>query len=557
MYQQYFGLSDAPFSIAVNPRYLFMSARHRDALAHLLYGVGSGGGFILLTGEVGTGKTTLNRCLLGQLPENTDIAIVLNPALSAVELLATVCDEFDIDYPREPESLKILTDALHQFLLSNHQKERRTVLMIDEAQHLGFEVLEQIRLLTNLETDEKKLLQIILTGQPELASMLARPELRQLNQRITARFDLTPLNEQETQIYVRHRLQIAGLSDGREVFSQAALREIYRLSGGVPRVINLLCDRAMMGAYGRDQSTVSAGLVKEAGREIFGAHSSGVPGGITNSHGAARLKTIGLISVFALLLLSAVMWGWQFYGTQRSVPLAEPSSEALRDERADGSGTGVNRPALSATQADAWIVSTVAAQQGLWSLVSDTPLTGELCNQSVAEGFRCERSDADVWDALLESNRPAILTVRRRSGFAGAGLLVGIESEAALLWTEAFLCEVPLEHLATYWRGGFDYLWKSPPGWAGPLSEGDRGPAVAKIVRDLSRLDNLPAPTLEVYTPALTERIRQFQRASGLQVDGVIGVRTLQALNDQLGDSVTLASASETLRRTLEVRQCL
>ena len=557
MYQQYFGLSDAPFSIAVNPRYLFMSARHRDALAHLLYGVGSGGGFILLTGEVGTGKTTLNRCLLGQLPENTDIAIVLNPALSAVELLATVCDEFDIDYPREPESLKILTDALHQFLLSNHQKERRTVLMIDEAQHLGFEVLEQIRLLTNLETDEKKLLQIILTGQPELASMLARPELRQLNQRITARFDLTPLNEQETQIYVRHRLQIAGLSDGREVFSQAALREIYRLSGGVPRVINLLCDRAMMGAYGRDQSTVSAGLVKEAGREIFGAHSSGVPGGITNSHGAARLKTIGLISVFALLLLSAVMWGWQFYGTQRSVPLAEPSSEALRDERADGSGTGVNRPALSATQADAWIVSTVAAQQGLWSLVSDTPLTGELCNQSVAEGFRCERSDADVWDALLESNRPAILTVRRRSGFAGAGLLVGIESEAALLWTEAFLCEVPLEHLATYWRGGFDYLWKSPPGWAGPLSEGDRGPAVAKIVRDLARLDNLPAPTLEVYTPALTERIRQFQRASGLQVDGVIGVRTLQALNDQLGDSVTLASASETLRRTLEVRQCL
>ena len=557
MYQQYFGLSDAPFSIAVNPRYLFMSARHRDALAHLLYGVGSGGGFILLTGEVGTGKTTLNRCLLGQLPENTDIAIVLNPALSAVELLATVCDEFDIDYPREPESLKILTDALHQFLLSNHQKERRTVLMIDEAQHLGFEVLEQIRLLTNLETDEKKLLQIILTGQPELASMLARPELRQLNQRITARFDLTPLNEQETQIYVRHRLQIAGLSDGREVFSQTALREVYRLSGGVPRVINLLCDRAMMGAYGRDQSTVSASLVKEAGREIFGAHSSGVPGGITNSHGAARLKTIGLISVFALLLLSAVMWGWQFYGTQRSVPLAEPSSEALRDERADGSGTGVNRPALSATQADAWIVSTVAAQQGLWSLVSDTPLTGELCNQSVAEGFRCERSDADVWDALLESNRPAILTVRRRSGFAGAGLLVGIESEAALLWTEAFLCEVPLEHLATYWRGGFDYLWKSPPGWAGPLSEGDRGPAVAKIVRDLARLDNLPAPTLEVYTPALTERIRQFQRASGLQVDGVIGVRTLQALNDQLGDSVTLASASETLRRTLEVRQCL
>ena len=158
---------------------------------------------------------------------------------------------------------------------------------------------------------------------------------------------------------------------------------------------------------------------------------------------------------------------------------------------------------------------------------------------------------------LLDNNRPAILTVRRCSGFAGAALLVGIDSEAALLWTEAFLCEVPLEHLASYWRGGFKYLWKSPPDWTGPLSEGDRGPAVAKVVSDLSRLDNLPPPPLEVYTPALSERVRQFQSAAGLQVDGVIGVRTLQALNDQLGESVTLASASETLRRALEVRQCL
>ena len=465
MYQQYFGLSDAPFSIAVNPRYLFMSARHRDALAHLLYGVGSGGGFILLTGEVGTGKTTLNRCLLEQLPENTDIAIVLNPALSAVELLATVCDEFDIDYPRETESLKILTDALHQFLLSNHQRERRTVLMIDEAQHLGFEVLEQIRLLTNLETDEKKLLQIILTGQPELASMLARPELRQLNQRITARFDLTPLNEQETQIYVRHRLQVAGLSDGREVFSQGALREIYRLSGGVPRVINLLCDRAMMGAYGRDQSTVSAGLIKEAGRETFGARSSGVPSGISGSDGAARYKTIAFMGVLVVLLLSAAMWGRQFYSPSNTDSLAETSLDVTSDERVGGSETEVSNPAPATIQAEAWIISAAAAEQGLWSLVSDTPLAGELCNQSVAEGFLCERDDADVWDVLLDNNRPAMLNVRRRSGFAGAALLVGIDSEAALLWTEAFLCEVPLEHLASYWRGGFKHLWKGNWRW--------------------------------------------------------------------------------------------
>ncbi|MEE3019415.1 MAG: AAA family ATPase, partial [Pseudomonadota bacterium] len=190
MYHQHFGLNEAPFSIAVNPRYLFMSQRHRDALAHLLYGVSGGGGFILLTGEVGTGKTTVNRCLLEQLPDTTDLAIILNPALSALELLASACDELGIDYPRETHSLKALTDALHRYLLENYDRGRKTVLMIDEAQHLDFDVLEQIRLLTNLETNDEKLLQIILIGQPELSDKLARPELRQLNQRITARYNL-------------------------------------------------------------------------------------------------------------------------------------------------------------------------------------------------------------------------------------------------------------------------------------------------------------------------------------------------------------------------------
>ena len=198
MYLQYFGLSETPFSIAVNPRYLFMSPRHRDALAHLLYGVGSGGGFILLTGEVGTGKTTINRCLLEQLPPDTDIAIVLNPALNAQELLATVCDELGIAYDGNQPSLKTLTDSLHSYLLENHAQGRKTVLLIDEAQHLDFDVLEQIRLLTNLETHSEKLLQIVLIGQPELAQLLQRPELRQLNQRITARYTLAPLNQAES-----------------------------------------------------------------------------------------------------------------------------------------------------------------------------------------------------------------------------------------------------------------------------------------------------------------------------------------------------------------------
>ena len=544
MYQQYFGLAEAPFSIAVNPRYLFMSVRHRNALAHLLYGVGSGGGFILLTGEVGTGKTTLNRCLLEQLPPNTDIAIVLNPALSAVELLATVCDEFQIDYPIGTNSLKVLTDALHQFLLRNHQSDRRTVLMIDEAQHLGFEVLEQIRLLTNLETDEKKLLQIILTGQPELTSMLARPELRQLNQRITARFDLTPLDEQETRTYVRHRLQVAGLSDDREIFNGAALRQIFRLSGGVPRVINLLCDRAMMGAYGRDQATVSRNLVVEAAKETFGAQ--GAPAAVSAAPWVSRATVWG--AVFGLLVAAVVVAFFSWVGqTERPVVDSAVHPPAM-------DSTGQQAPIV---RGDSWIHNQAEADLALWSLWSGQTLVRDLCEQAPNTGLQCARSDADTWNAVLANNRPAVLDIRQPDGFAGNVLLLSMGDAVARLSAGQSVCEMPLASLAMYWRGGFRYLWKSPPGWVGPLAEGDQGSVVTQIVADFSRLDGLPPPPLDVFTPALTERVRQFQQSVGLKVDGVIGVQTLQALNDALGVSPTLAMTAEGDQSVEEVLACL
>ena len=557
MYQQYFGLAEAPFSIAVNPRYLFMSVRHRDALAHLLYGVGSGGGFILLTGEVGTGKTTLTRCLLEQLPLNTDLAIVLNPALSAVELLATVCDEFQIDYPSGTDSLKVLTDALHQFLLCNHQSDRRTVLMIDEAQHLGFEVLEQIRLLTNLETDEKKLLQIILTGQPELASMLSRPELRQLNQRITARFDLTPLDEHETRTYIRHRLQIAGLSDGREIFSGAALRQIFRLSGGVPRVINLLCDRAMMGAYGRDQSTVSPNLVAEAAKETFGAQ--GAPAVASGAAWGSRATVWGAVLglLVAVVAAAVVLWAGQTERPAGDNAVRPPAMDSTGQQPPSDSQT----PAVTATapvvRGALWILDQEEADLGLWSLWSKQTLVTDLCEQAPDAELQCASSDADTWDAVLANNRPAVLDIRRPDGFAGKVLLLSMSDAVARLSTGQSVCEMPLVSLAMYWRGGFRYLWKSPPGWIGPLVEGDQGPVVTQIVADFSRLDGLPPPPLDVFTPALTERVRQFQQSVGLQVDGVIGVQTLQALNDALGVSPTLVMASERNQPVGEVPACL
>jgi len=268
MYTDYFNLSEPPFSLTPDPRFLFMSERHREGLAHLLYGVRQPGGFVQLTGDIGSGKTTLCRCLVKQLPPETDVALILNPRLTVVELLATVCDELGISYPAETGSVKVLIDALNQRLLESHAGGRRTVLIIDEAQNLHEDVLEQIRLLTNLETSKEKLLQIILIGQPELLSVLKHQKLRQLAQRITARYHLIALSRRETYAYIHHRLRVSGRRD--PLFTTPAMRLVYRLSGGVPRVINIICDRALLGAYALDKQRVSAAIVRQASIETRG-----------------------------------------------------------------------------------------------------------------------------------------------------------------------------------------------------------------------------------------------------------------------------------------------
>ena len=267
MYLDYFGLKEIPFSIAPDPRYLYMSERHREALAHLLYGVSGQGGFVVLTGEVGTGKTTICRCFLNQIPKNTDVAFIINPKLSARELMASICDELSIQYP-DSASIKVLTDLINHYLLTAHADNRHTVLIIDEAQNLRVDVLEQLRLLTNLETSEKKLLQIILLGQPELRDLLAQNELRQLAQRVTARYHLHELSKVEVGAYVKCRLAVAGRK-GR-LFDQQAIKQLYKLSGGVPRLINLICDRALLGAYASQADTVEEQHIKHAYREIQG-----------------------------------------------------------------------------------------------------------------------------------------------------------------------------------------------------------------------------------------------------------------------------------------------
>ena len=298
MYLEHFNLTERPFSITPDPRFLYMSARHREALAHLLYGLGDGGGFVQLTGEVGTGKTTICRCLLEQIPDNVDLALVLNPKVTAIELIATVCDELGVSYDEKDVSVKSLTDVLNRYLLDAYARGRHTVLIIDEAQNLSADVLEQVRLLTNLETSTQKLLQIILIGQPELRTLLAREDMRQLAQRVTARYHLKPISREETSAYIKHRLQICGTS--QPVFNKRAVDRIQHLSGGIPRLINVLCDRSMLGAYVEGKKQVDTRVVKKAAHEVLALDGE-------EQVRSNRLPVL-LAALLVLLVIGAALW---------------------------------------------------------------------------------------------------------------------------------------------------------------------------------------------------------------------------------------------------------
>ena len=561
MYTAFFGLNEKPFSITPNPRYLYMSERHTEALAHLIYGIKESGGFIQLTGEVGTGKTTLIRGLLQRLPENADVALVLNPQLSATEFLAAILTELDIEPPEDTNSLKAMTDVLNEFLLENYSKGRRTMLIVDEAQNFAVDVLEQIRLLTNLETARHKLLQITLIGQPELRTMLARNDLRQLAQRITARYHLEPLGQEDTQIYVEHRLKVAGAT--RPIFSSTACRELFRLSGGIPRIINVIADRALLGAFTDDEHEIEPKLVKRAAAEVYGEDPELMRGW------RITLRMAAVAGVAALLIGAAVYTAMRLVNQQPAPAVAtllapaagEPASaEPVANKPAD---TAAAQPAeavdqqiaepsiasvipdnavaisdfatlLATNSASTDMASAFVSLFAMWN-IAYAPGAERACDQARALQLACfYKQGALSQIALL--NRPAILTVQDTIGSTHRVVLESLGTSDAMITIGDQTYRVELNDLSRYWFGEFVLLWRPQIAAVKAFFPGMTDPDVTWLRESLATIQGQPIDPMDsrFFDAELEARVRDYQINRRLGVDGTVGMQTQIVMNSDL-----------------------
>jgi len=553
MYKHYFGLQDSPFSIAPNPQYLYMSTRHREALAHLLYGVKSDGGFILLTGEVGTGKTTVCRCLLAQIPSDVDIAMVLNPKQTALELLATICDEFNINYGTEA-SIKTLVDKLNLFLLDSHQAGRKAILIIDEAQNLAVDVLEQLRLLTNLETNQRKLLQIILLGQPELLSLLGQQELRQLSQRVTARFHLDALNSREVAEYIQHRITVAG--GNQPLFTTASVRRIYRISGGIPRLINLICDRALLGAYVENQPRVNPAIVTKAAQEVLGQSDS-------RTSKPRIKKSMALLGALLLILGGMVFISEQYTPipipipittpTPPQVPQLSPSADIQPPQVAVTDTLGKRLPAFIRQSLDSLSGHSSSEPAllnvlSIWTAELPADTTQAICQSALDLGLSCFQAELELAE-IAHMNRPLAVNLGTVDlGDANSPrwvTLKQLDADDALLQVGDAEVRVARSDLAAAGRLDSIVLWRSPPNYQQPLKLGDSGTSVDALLNTLSFIDT-GKPTGEVgflFDLNLERRIKNFQRTSGIDPDGLVGARTWIQLNSIVGNDIPFLNA--------------
>lgn len=583
MYCDYFGIAENAFAITPDPRYLFLSDRHREAMAHLLFGTEEGGGFVQITGEVGTGKTTTCRAFLEQLPGSVDVALLLSPPDSPRELLLAITAELGLRVPRCDTPSGELVTLLNKRLLETHAAGRRTVVIIDEAQNILPEVLEQVRLLTNLETPTHKLLQVFLIGQPELRQKLQHPALRQVAQRITARYHLEPLSLPEIQSYIQHRLAVAGCR--QSLFSKSAIRQIHRDSLGIPRVINILCDRALIGAYANEMARVSAAIVRHAAREwrgeergrrqwffplprsvaalvigvlLFATATAGFRGSAVLYSGVDKVRegeiTSKLLRWLGLQEPAAHeqnpppylerngMSALPAVPGQVLAPRAAPPSRAALV--AELPATDNNAVVVSSVQHVIGMASPIALQALLerWNIHGNVVDRQALCARAERHGLQCLRDTGD-WDGLRLFNRPALLTLDSRSGGEAYLALIGMDEKHAFVATTEGVISLKLHELDEYWSGEFVMLWRPPPGGVSLITAGADRPAVQWLQNALAHVDGINTSAVK-FDQQLEQRIRVFQRSHGLEADGIAGPRTLIHLNNVLEQAVPLLLAA-------------
>jgi len=539
MYKDFFVLKEMPFSIAPDPRFLFMSENHCEAMAHMLYGMQGEGGIILLTGEVGTGKTTIVRSLIDLTPEYIDVAYVFNPRMSAEELLQTICEELHIKVDSRRPGMKARIDAINERLLSAHAQGRRVILILDEAQNLEEGVLEQLRLLTNLETNTRKLLQIFLVGQPELLEILSRPEMRQVSQRVVARYHLTHLTENEVISYVAHRLKVSGASD--RIFPEKLIKEVYRVSSGVPRIINLICDRALLGAYVKQSEKVTRPILRQAIEEVFAANSG-------------RRRTKMLLPI--LLILTAILmylFDHQFNESRVSRSLSGFKLSSSGISAAEEKPAPVSAPAAAAVltaKAIAPVDSVLTIPAGISTGNSETlafqslfnlygirfdKQSGEApCQRAESLGMRCYFGHGGVSD-LFQIDQPVLIRLTATDGKTYWATLVSLDRDTAGLIVAGVEQKVTLNGLASSWFGQFVAIWDSPPDYTGRIPLHYRGPSVSWMRHRLEFVDGIRDNGSNIFDDALARRIRNFQLSDGIQPDGLVGPLTLIRLNVRSG----------------------
>lgn len=567
MYYDFFGFREPPFSIAPDPRYLYLSERHKEALAHLMYGIQGQGGFIVITGEVGTGKTTVSRCFIENVPDNVDIALILNPRLSARELLSSICDELEISHP-VGSSIKQLVDLINADLLKAHAAGRHKVLMIDEAQNLSADVLEQLRLLTNLETAEKKLLQIVLLGQPELQELLARPELRQLNQRVTARYHLDALGRDELPDYLRYRLGVAGLR--ADIFSPGAVKKLFKASDGIPRLINLISDRALLGAYAEGEHVITAAHIRKAAKEVNGGYYPDTRP-VTAGTNKPRYLALAASILVAFLGTAWLFERWQVDANDSAEPVSvEADGDAsgpvvgkverlepeTRLEPTDPEPPSETEPAPapdfvfashSQSRADAF-----RDLFELWGKEYESADNPDPCIYARIRGLACLKRQG-ARRSLEVLNRPAVLELRNNEGQRRYVTIRHLEGDQVVLAMAGNSRVVAFDSIEPYWFGDFTVFWQLPPYMDDSEDNTDSDTEQLWLSSRMMELADLHADgrqeSDQVKRMETREQVRWYQRQKGLTVDGIAGAMTVIQINNDLNESGPRLSPTDLARR--------